>query len=638
MRALKKAEVFRVVTNGARKVTLWMVCVGTILPVGAPAHTWARPSTILLKQDRCKTPLSSVATYFHQSLSKTIACWCGQLFPEIATRTLTESLPELQRLTIATLFVALIVESALIFVFLRHLRESKLTKEVLRHKETELAETQCLARLGSWRWDPKTNGMSCSHALCNLLGIDTQLQTMAFHEFSYFFTPESWNRLTQNMKIGLRTGASFELEVAGFRFDGTQMWLTVRGHAVHDVADHVLQLRGTMQNITERKRTEQTLLDSEERSRLVAELIPALMWWCGPDKQCTNVNKEWLRFTGRAMQEELGDGWLANVHPDDLQIFLLLFSSPFDRRQSAAVECRMRRNDGKYRWMRCTSSPRFLVNKHFTGYIGCCTDVTDEKEAKAANAEFGSKLIRAQEEERARLARELHDDINQRLALLANGLENLGADNNNVPDGVKCIHRNGKARELWQLANDIAADIQHLSHQLHPSKVHYLGLTAAVRDLCQEFSKQHNIGVECIVQDLPKNLEDGVSLNLYRAIQECLHNTAKHSQARHVKVELTRKSMLLHLYVSDDGIGFNPSDVVGKGLGLISMRERLRSIGGELLLWSRPSLGTQLEGTVPVALRQVRGDEACVADKNSLISSSPPSLLTVAERPRSHIA
>jgi signal transduction histidine kinase len=333
------------------------------------------------------------------------------------------------------------------------------------------------------------------------------------------------------------------------------------------------------------------------------------------------------------MQEELGDGWLGNVHPDDLHTFLLMFSSPFDKGQNAAVEYRMRRNDGQYRWMRCTSSPRFLVNENFAGYIGCCTDVTDEKKAKTASAEFGSKLIRAQEEERARIARELHDDINQRLALLANGLENLGQDHGDRDD-LRRVRRNVKARELWQLANDIAVDIQHLSHQLHPSKVHYLGLTAAVRDLCQEFSRQHEIGVECIVQDLPKNLENGVSLNLYRVIQECLHNVAKHSQARHVKVELTRKSTLLHLCVSDDGIGFNPADVASKGLGLISMRERLRSVSGEFFVWSKPSHGTQLGGIVPVTVKHGRSEEAAVADQYNLSNASPPSLLTVAERPR----
>ena len=606
--------------------------------MSAPARTWIRSSTIVHKQGDYRAPQSSFVTYFDRSLSA-IKCSYGPLYTETAIRTVAEALPELHRWTIPTLFVAVLVESVSIVLLLRYRRESRSGKQILRRKETELAETQCLAKLGCWTWDPKTDRMSCSHALCNILGIDAQLQTMALHEFSRFFTPESWKGLTQSMKTGLHTGASFELEMAGCRCDGIQMWLTVRGQVVHDVADHVLQLRGTMQNITESKRAEQALLDSEERSRLVAELIPSLMWWCGPDKRCTNVNKEWLRFTGRAMQEELGDGWRDNVHPDDLHTFLFIFSSPIDRGQSPAIEYRMRRNDGQYRWMRCTSSPRFLANEHFAGYIGCCTDVTDEKEAKAASAEFGSKLIRAQEEERARIARELHDDINQRLALLANGLENFGMDNN-VHDEVKRIHRDVKARELWQLANDIGADIQHLSHQLHPSKVHYLGLTAAVRDLCQEFSRQHDIGVECIVQDLPKNLEDGVSLNLYRAIQECLHNAAKHSQARHVKVELTRKSTLLHLCVSDDGIGFNPPDVVGKGLGLISMRERLRSIGGELFVWSRPSLGTQLEGTVPVAVRQTRGDEAYWADSDrySLMNSSPSVTFDSSRAAEKHIS
>jgi len=194
----------------------------------------------------------------------------------------------------------------------------------------------------------------------------------------------------------------------------------------------------------------------------------------------------------------------------------------------------------------------------------------------------------------------LHDDINQRLALLANALQEA----EQAAEARKFPLQKQRLQELWHLTNEIATDIQHMSHQLHPSKLHYLGFAATVRDLCKEVAQQHKIEVECVVKDLPGNLEENVSLNLFRTVQESLRNVVKHSHARHVKVGLTCQSSVVQLRVSDDGVGFNPEDAQGShGLGLISMRERLRSVGGEFSIWSRPSLGTQVEGRVPATTK-----------------------------------
>jgi signal transduction histidine kinase len=174
------------------------------------------------------------------------------------------------------------------------------------------------------------------------------------------------------------------------------------------------------------------------------------------------------------------------------------------------------------------------------------------KSQSVTRAEFGGRLIQAQEKERTRIARELHDDINQRLALLANGVERVIETNGNSTKA----EQTQELRDLWQLTNEIATDLQHLSHQLHPSKLHYLGLATAVRDLCKEFSHQHRIDVQSNVTGLPGNLDDEVSLSLFRTVQEALRNVARHSRASRVKVELIQDSGVVTLRVADNGAGF----------------------------------------------------------------------------------
>src|SRR5262249_43930535 len=152
------------------------------------------------------------------------------------------------------------------------------------------------------------------------------------------------------------------------------------------------------------------LKESEERFRRLADTAPVMMWMVGPDKLCTYVNEGWLVFTGRKLQQELGQGWTENVHPDDLQRLIQTHSAAFDSHQQFTVEYRLRRADALYRWVVSFGAPRFLMDNSFAGYIGCCFDITDRKELEKTKTEFGGRLIGAQEEERARIARELHDD------------------------------------------------------------------------------------------------------------------------------------------------------------------------------------------------------------------------------------
>ena len=388
----------------------------------------------------------------------------------------------------------------------------------------------------------------------------------------------------------------------GQRTDGSEF--PIEASISHVITNRVNLFIVAIRDVTAHLQAETAARESEKRFRLMADSAPVLMWMAGTDGLWYDFNKEWLRFTGRTIQQEQGEGWMDGIHPNDLQASRRTQRQSFESRQPFSLEYRLRRHDGQYRWLLDNGVPRFREDGSFAGFIGCSIDITEQKEAKATQAELSGRLMQAHEEERQRIARELHDDINQRLALLANSIQEFEQIYTATGDYAQ---EKVQLTAFRQQITEIAADLQRLSHQLHPSKLHYLGLAAAVRGLCQEFSKLHRIKIDCVVRGLPSDLDENISLNLFRTAQESLHNVAKHSHAHFVKVELTAKDNEMRLRVSDDGIGFDyqqPEN--GQGLGLVSMRERLALLGGSFSIWSRPALGTQVEAVVPLRAKYAR--------------------------------
>ena len=194
----------------------------------------------------------------------------------------------------------------------------------------------------------------------------------------------------------------------------------------------------------------------------MSNTAPVLIWMSGTDKLCTYFNKPWLDFTGRPLSAELGNGWTEGVHAEDLQRCLEIYTQAFDRRESFRMEYRLRASDGEFHWILDMECPRFNPDGSFAGYIGSCIDVTERKLAEEALYSISSRLIEAQEQERTRIARELHDDFSQRMALLAIELDRLKQD---IPDSNgDALNRMDKLR---QHASEIGSDIQALSHELH---------------------------------------------------------------------------------------------------------------------------------------------------------------------------
>lgn len=379
-------------------------------------------------------------------------------------------------------------------------------------------------------------------------------------------------------------------EYGGSRLDGRRMWLEVDVVAIKNQAGNVIGSQSAIRDITERKRAESALHESEERFRLVANTAPVMIWMSGPDKLCNYFNQPWLEFTGRSLEAELRNGWAEGVHPEDLNGCLDIYTRSFDLRESFKMQYRLRRNDGEYRWVLDIGVPRFNPDGSFAGYIGSCIDVTDRKLAEEALADMGRRLIEAHEEERTWIARELHDDINQRIALLAIELDQLKQE---MPESAPAAHKH--MRQLRQHLSDIGKDVQGLSHRLHSSKLEYLGIVAAANSFCKELSEQQNVEIEFTHTGIPRGIPKEVSLCLFRVLQEALQNAVKHSRVRRFKVDLQGTSEEIHLSVTDFGIGFDPVVAISsRGLGLISMQERVRLIHGDLSIDSQTERGTTI--------------------------------------------
>jgi PAS domain S-box-containing protein len=316
---------------------------------------------------------------------------------------------------------------------------------------------------------------------------------------------------------------------------------------------------------------------------------------------CTYFNRAWLEFTGRPLEAETGNGWIEGVHSEDRNQLMDTYTKFFERREHFQIEYRMRRSDGEYRWILDSGVPRFGGDGVFAGFIGSAIDVTEHKLAEEALSMVSRKLIEAHEEERAWLARELHDDIAQRLTVLAMNLGQLSRN----PRCSAAEFREGIGQAMRQ-ASELGSDMQALSHRLHSSKLEYLGLESAASSFCRELADLHNVEVKFHSDTIPSTLSQDIALCVFRVLQEALLNALKHSGSRRFQVSITGKPDALFLSVLDEGIGFDISDAPkGRGLGLVSMKERMKLVAGKLRIDSQPGKGTTIHVEVPLASKAV---------------------------------
>jgi len=474
--------------------------------------------------------------------------------------------------------------------------ERKGTDEALRKSEERLRLAQEAGHVGVFEWDIQENKNYWSPEMERIYGLSAGSFGGTYEAWLGRVHPDDREQLEQQARRHFQEGGTLDSQYRTVRPSGEIRWLFSRGTIFHDAAGKPVRMLGFSIDVTDRKRAEEALRESEERFRLVANTAPVMIWMSGPDKLYAYYNQPWLDFTGRTLEAELGNGWAETVHPEDFGRCLDTFIKSFDRREDFQMEYRMRRYDGEYRWISDIGVPRFNPDGSFAGYIGSCIDVTERKLADEALSSVSRKLIEAHEEERTRIARELHDDINQRLALLEIDLEELGL---NPPNSSMEV--SSRAKGLRTRLSEIGIEIQAISHRLHSSKLEYLGIVAAITSFCKELSDRQKIDIQFTHDLVPSSLPYDISLSLFRVVQEALRNAVKHSGVRHFEVDLRGTLYEIQLTVHDAGAGFDlTSTMTNPGLGLVSMQERARLVKGTLSIVSSPSTGTTIQARVPL--------------------------------------
>jgi PAS domain S-box-containing protein len=284
------------------------------------------------------------------------------------------------------------------------------------------------------------------------------------------------------------------------------------------------------------------------------------------------------------------------LHPEDLERVKRTWRNAFESRLPYETEFRSLRPDGTTCWIFARGSGYYDDAAKPICMVAVVFDVTERKEIEHERLELSGRLIKAQEEERRHLARELHDDFAQRLALVDIKLQHiLDAVGNSQPNASEQI------RELLKMVNEIGSDVHSLSHDLHSSKLEILGLSKSVGSFCREFSKQHEIQIDFDQADLPEAIPSETALCLFRIVQEGLQNANKHSRASGVEVRLTGSPREITLILSDNGVGFDLSqNYASSGIGILSMKERARMLYGTCEIRSAPMKGTLITVKIPL--------------------------------------
>jgi PAS domain S-box-containing protein len=462
-------------------------------------------------------------------------------------------------------------------------------QEKLRRSEAYLAEGQRLSHTGSWAVSVPGGEIFWSDEVFRICGLDPATTTLSLEMAFQLIHPDDRPQVRESFGRAVRDKTDYVIESRAILPDGSVRQLLAIGHPILNDAGVVVECIGTVADITERKHAEAAARKTHERLEMILASIPDRFFAVDSDWRYTHFNThaaEQLRALGKDAANLLG-------------------RSLWDEFPNPQVGDALRR---------AMSERVAIVYDHYYAPLGewveqriypstdgglaiFVTYVTERKRAEEELQELTTRLIEAQEAQSKHVARELHDVLSQNLAVIGMEIGRMAHSSSGVDQALK-----DRLLGITHQIRGLATDIHRMSRQIHPAMLGELGLTAAIKSECLAFSERYGMLAQFTSQDIPDDLAEGISLCLYRIAQESLRNIGKHGGVSEVRVRLSHSSNEIRLTIDDAGHGFTVETIKGKrGLGLVSMEERLRIVGGTLSITSRPGSGTHVEARVPIA-------------------------------------
>src|SRR6266850_4200567 len=410
--------------------------------------------------------------------------------------------------------------------------------------------------------------------------------------------PEDLPRVMEKWLVDMAAGEPSEDEMRLRRADGEYRWFLVRTAPLRDGQGNLVKWYGVSIDIDDRKR-------AESQSWTLLDAIPQQIWSGPAHGTLDYCNERWRSYMGLGLEELQGHGWQSMLHPDDRDRVLRAWHESVTKGTPYEQEERHRRVDGTYRWFLARGLPLRDAEGRIVRWYGTNTDIEDRRRAEEELRCLSGQLLRSQDEERRRIARDLHDSTGQDLVALATMLGQLRSS---IPSVDRKSAR--LLSECKTLADKCIRDVRTLSYVLHPPLLDEAGLVEALRDYAGGFTKRSGIQVELEVSPRVGRMERDVEMALFRVVQESLTNIQRHSGSQLAKIRIHRNSNLT-LEISDLGRGLSAGVRRGKeglrfevGVGIPSMHERVKLIGGRLEIDSS-SHGTTVRVTIPLG-----GDES----------------------------
>jgi PAS domain S-box-containing protein len=479
-------------------------------------------------------------------------------------------------------------------LIVRDVTERRRAELALRESEERLKLALAGAQEGVWDWDLETGAVVYSDQWKRMLGYGDDEIEPHVRAWERLLHPDDRASAEALTDAVTRDKRPYEGEFRLRHKDGHYITVLTRGLPVRrDPAGSVIRIVGTHLDITERKRTESALRESEERLTLAFAGAQEGIWDWNLETNAVVYSSRWKQMLGYSNEEiePHVSAWERLVHPDDRGAADRASESVALGQPTYEAEFRLRHKDGHYVHV---LSRGFPVRREPGGpvvrIVGTHFDLTDrqKREAERVRTELLTHLVFAQEDERRRIARDMHDQLGEHLTALALRIGRLKQ---------LCVESTHLAREVDDveaIALSLDQDVDRLVWELRPTALDDLGLRAALTNYVHDWSNRAGIPTRLHTSGLlDERLAPDVETTLYRIAQEALNNAAKYSRAGHVEVILERRHDSVLLVVEDDGIGFEADgDVKGQGFGLVGMRERAALVGGNVEIESAPGQGT----------------------------------------------